>query len=109
MAENKEANADIKLRPLVMKFGGSSVGSADAIIKTSEIIKSQYQQDKAMVIVISAMNGITNLLIACARNAAAGNKKKYQKDIAAIKKRHFNVIKNLPINTQSKKKLIIKI
>ncbi|MCD6355775.1 MAG: aspartate kinase, partial [Anaerolineaceae bacterium] len=91
------------------KFGGSSVGSADAIIKTSEIIKSQYQQDKAMIIVISAMSGITNLLIACARNAAAGNKKKYQKDIAAIKKRHFNVIKNLPINTQSKKKLIIKI
>lgn len=48
----------------VLKFGGTSVGSVDAMERTATII----QNDPAKkVVVVSAMSGVTNTLIACIR------------------------------------------
>ncbi|MBO9348111.1 MAG: aspartate kinase, partial [Chloroflexus sp.] len=61
---------------LVMKFGGTSVGSADAIRRVTEIVGS-YARDHEVVVVVSAMNApdlrTTDTLIAAAKAAAAGN------------------------------------
>ena len=46
----------------VMKFGGTSMGSIDALDRTSSII-AREQAKKAVV--VSAMSGVTNYLIAC--------------------------------------------
>jgi aspartate kinase len=105
MAENRIAKEDMEIRPLVMKFGGTSVGSADAIIQAVDIIKSQFQLDKNLVVVVSAMSGITNQLIACAQDAAGSNQDAYLKGITAIKDRHYHSIENLPLKTKSKNEI----
>ncbi|ACL24717.1 aspartate kinase [Chloroflexus aggregans] len=61
---------------LVMKFGGTSVGSADAIRRVVEIVGT-YARDHEVVVVVSAMNApdlrTTDTLIAAAKAAAAGD------------------------------------
>ena len=98
----KENNKSHEIRPLVMKFGGTSVGSAEAILQTVEIIKEQRQVWEQLVVVVSAMSGITNLLIACAKDAAAGNQEGYSNRIAQIRNRHFKAADNLPYCTQTR-------
>jgi aspartate kinase len=56
----------------VMKFGGTSVGDADAIARTATIIR-QHAGAGPVVAVVSAMSGITNTLLATADAAARGN------------------------------------
>jgi bifunctional aspartokinase / homoserine dehydrogenase 1 len=57
---------------LVMKFGGTSVGSADAISQTVDIL-SEHARHGRVVGVVSAMSGITNTLLSKAEAAAAGD------------------------------------
>jgi len=61
---------------VVMKFGGTSVGSADAIRRVAEIVKESTRDHEA-VVVVSAMNApdlrTTDSLIAAAQAAAAGD------------------------------------
>ena len=45
---------------IVMKFGGTSVGSSDSIEKVKEIILNE-NRDK--IVVLSAFSGVTNLLV----------------------------------------------
>ena len=52
---------------LVMKFGGTSVGSADAIGQVAAITRSQRARCDRVSIVVSAMCGVTYLLIGGAR------------------------------------------
>jgi len=47
---------------LVMKFGGTSVGSAERFAAVAEIIEGA--KDKQLIVVVSAMSGTTNALIA---------------------------------------------
>lgn len=56
----------------VMKFGGTSVGDADAIARTATII-SRHAGQGAVVAVVSAMSGITNTLLTTADAAARGD------------------------------------
>jgi aspartokinase/homoserine dehydrogenase 1 len=46
---------------IVLKFGGSSIGNAESIKKGIEIIKN-YSSEKDLVVVVSALQGVTNLL-----------------------------------------------
>ena len=61
---------------VVMKFGGTSVGSADAMRRVVEIVRREAREHQ-VVVVVSAMNApdlrTTDTLIAAARSAAAGN------------------------------------
>jgi len=46
---------------VVMKFGGTSVGSAARILQLTEIVRGQSERSP-VVVVVSAMSGVTNLL-----------------------------------------------
>ena len=48
---------------IVMKFGGTSVGSIDRIQNVSNIVKSVYDEGHEVVVVLSAMAGETDRLI----------------------------------------------
>ncbi len=63
-----EKNGKPNLQPLVMKFGGTSVGSAQAITQAVHIVTSYHADYPQLVVVASAMSGITNQLLACARS-----------------------------------------
>ena len=47
----------------VLKFGGTSVGSVERIIKAAEIIKQEHNKKNEIIVVVSAMAGSTNNLI----------------------------------------------
>ena len=70
MIKIQNSKLDKKANFLVMKFGGSSVGSTDALVRSINIIKDQRDKWDGLIIVVSAMSGITNLLISCVLEAS---------------------------------------
>jgi aspartokinase len=57
-----------------MKFGGTSVADASCISKVVEIIRSAARESN-VVVVVSAMSGVTNRLPRFSRNCASGTAK----------------------------------
>ena len=57
----------------VLKFGGTSVGSPDAISRIIAILKDADHKGKVPVVVVSAFSGVTDALIDMAHQAAAGD------------------------------------
>ena len=51
------------MKIVVLKFGGTSVGSIDRIKKVAEIIKNYVKQKYKVIVVSSAMSGVTNDLV----------------------------------------------
>lgn len=56
---------------LVLKFGGTSVGDIARIRKVARLVKSQRDAGHEIAVVVSAMSGETNKLVAMAREVAA--------------------------------------
>ena len=77
----------------VLKFGGSSVGSKESITNLKQIVESQ-QDD--VIVVVSALGGITDRLIATARMAAGGDRQ-YEAEMEAMLTRHENMISDVII------------
>ncbi len=75
----------------VLKFGGTSVGSAGNIRQVKKIIE---QQNNDIIVVVSALGGVTDLILKAARVAASGTGD-FQPVLAEIKKRHTQVISDL--------------
>jgi aspartokinase/homoserine dehydrogenase 1 len=85
---------------LVLKFGGTSVGSAENIEKVIAIVKEKLKTDKLFV-VVSAMGGTTDALLECGKLAAAGNEA-YKEKLREIEQRHIATVKELiPVQQQS--------
>ena len=80
---------------LVMKFGGTSVGSPEAISQAVEIVNLSSQKWDRLVVVVSAMRGVTDMLIQSAEMAANGDETSYQSLIGELKARHQVVIDEL--------------
>jgi len=57
---------------IVMKFGGTSVGNAERIAQSAELVLASAKEGHQVVVVTSAMSGVTNKLIAAAQNAVNG-------------------------------------
>ncbi len=77
----------------VLKFGGTSVGSVQSIQTLLNIVKDEVKADDKPVIVLSAMSGVTNLLLKMAESAANGHE--FTEALAELEKRHFDVVKSL--------------
>lgn len=76
---------------IVSKFGGTSVGSSENIKKVIQIIQHKEHQS---AVVVSALGGITNLLIE-ASELALQNEDGYHGLVDEIEKRHFSTIEGL--------------
>ena len=84
----------------VLKFGGSSVANADNINKVVAIVQKSSQKDKT-VLVVSALGGVTDLLISAARLASNGDES-YAEQLSVIEKRHLTAVTELiPVARQS--------
>ena len=77
----------------VLKFGGTSVGSADSIKQVAQIVNSEAQNGRVLV-VVSAMSQITNKLLACSQLAASGDES-YKEVVKEIEQKHFEAIRDL--------------
>jgi bifunctional aspartokinase / homoserine dehydrogenase 1 len=84
----------------VIKFGGSSVASAENINKVINIVKNKTDTNK-IVIVVSALGGITDLLLTAA-HLASTNFEVYKTTLQEIESRHLTTVKELiPVTQQS--------
>ncbi len=83
------------MRTLTMKFGGTSVGSADAFRQAAAIVLEQAAGWDRVVVVVSAMNGVTDALVRGARSAAAGDKEAYGAVVADLRARHQEAVGSL--------------
>lgn len=84
----------------VLKFGGSSVANAENIKKVIEIFQQKINAAPTIV-VVSALGGITDLLLESSRLAAAGDEA-YKENLLIIEQRHLQAVRALiPITNQS--------
>jgi aspartokinase/homoserine dehydrogenase 1 len=91
----------------VLKFGGSSVGTTEAISKVIAIVKARVQKTPTIV-VVSAMSGVTDQLILLTQTAAQGNEA-YKTIIQSLAEKHEDaVLALLPASQQSKTLSIVK-
>ncbi len=74
---------------LVMKFGGTSVGSAAALQNVVQIIRSAKQDWKRVVVVTSALAGVTNLLLDSAASASHGKVDTLSDAESTLREKHF--------------------
>ena len=79
---------------LVMKFGGSSLANAERIKNVAEIIKKNI--NRKPVIVVSAIGGVTDLLIELSKEAVIGTKQKAL--LNEIIYKHYEIITLLKLN-----------
>jgi aspartokinase/homoserine dehydrogenase 1 len=78
----------------IMKFGGTSVGDASAIQKVAEIVHAASRESD-LVVVVSAMSGVTNQLLEAAKHAAIGDRAAVQAIFSQLRSRHRAAIREL--------------
>ncbi|WP_224490141.1 bifunctional aspartate kinase/homoserine dehydrogenase I [Robertkochia flava] len=83
----------------VLKFGGTSVGNPDNIRKVYQIIRNNHNQD--LIVVVSAMSGVTNLLDQAVTTAASQNRE-FENALKELEEIHVIAIRELfPVALQS--------
>ncbi len=82
----------------VIKFGGSSVANAENINKVIDIIVSKSNQNQPLIIVVSALGGITDLLLQAAAEAAQANEN-YKTIVEQIEQKHLLTAQELIFST----------
>ena len=75
----------------VLKFGGTSVGSIESILSLKRIVEAE---EKPVIVVVSALGGITDKLIATSRLALQGDEQ-WKQEFEAMRLRHLNMIDTL--------------
>ena len=88
-----------------MKFGGTSVGSVKSILSLKEIVETEART-QPVVVVVSALNGITDKLIATSQMALKGDKR-YRDEFDGIVERHHQMIDTI-INDPKKREDLFK-
>lgn len=75
----------------VIKFGGTSVGSAENIRRVKEIV---LQQNESAIVVVSALGGVTDKILNAARMASIGTGY-FHAELTEVKNRHYRIIEEL--------------
>ena len=86
---------------IVLKFGGTSVGSIEAFAQVAKIVARRLQEQQnsptntpGVVVVTSAMRGVTNTLIGAAQQARDGNEAPYQEAQEALRQTHWRIVEH---------------
>src|SRR5580692_8932726 len=96
-------------KPLqVMKFGGTSVGDASCIARVCEIVKGA-SRDYSVLVVVSAMSGVTNKLIEAATCAEAGERDNAGLLVDSLRKQHDVALHALIHDDGTRKRLSARI
>ena len=80
---------------LVMKFGGTSVGAAPAIRQAAGIVLDQSPRWGGLVVVVSAMSGVTDKLVRGAQTAASGDGQTFLQIAAELSELHTRAAEEL--------------
>jgi len=77
-----------------MKFGGTSVGSAERMKNAAEISAGELR-NRPVVTVVSAMSKVTDLLLQTMRRAEAGDEEHIESDLRKLEERHLETAAEL--------------
>lgn len=91
---------------VVMKFGGTSVGDAECIARTAKIA-AEGAKANSVVVVVSAMSGVTNRLIEIAKRAEKGELEEARKMIDTLRELHRKTIEAL-VRDERKRQALLK-
>lgn len=80
-----------------MKFGGSSVGTTAALTQVLSIVMQEQERWKQMLLVVSALDGVTDALIEAAHLAQLANRRGYRRIVAMLRVRHLALVEHLPL------------
>jgi aspartokinase/homoserine dehydrogenase 1 len=80
---------------LIMKFGGTSVGSAEAIRSTADIVRAAQANWPRVVVVSSAMSGVTDALLKGAHTAADGDANTFRSIARDLRMKHLAALNEL--------------
>lgn len=80
----------------VLKFGGSSVATTEAIARVKAIVENE----KDIIVVVSAMGGVTDLLLDIAKKASIGDES-YVNDLLTLRNRHLSVANEVVTHNRS--------
>src|SRR3982751_6882965 len=81
---------------VVQKFGGTSVADPDAIRRLIEIVRAARTRDRrGPVVVVSAMSGVTDALLAIAAAAGSGDAAAALTQVEQLRARHLTAAREL--------------
>ena len=86
----------------VMKFGGTSVGSVESILSLKQIVEAEQEQ---VIVVVSALGGITDKLIATSQLALNGDEA-WKDEFDAMQKRHHDMVDAIITDKQKRTTLL---
>ena len=90
MVKVKEGSSKSKRPLIVMKFGGTSVGSPERMLGVADIL-AEHSKYADVVAVVSAMGGATNMLIRAATQASEGQEEPWKGSRQELARRHREV------------------
>ena len=93
---------------IVMKFGGTSVGSQENFVQVVKIIRQQAKQQTkrpGTIVVTSAMGGVTDKLIYSVHAAANGNEQPYHETKSELLMKHREVAESIIPNSKERASL----
>lgn len=83
---------------LVMKFGGLALGTTTALTQVLSIILHEREQWDRLLVVVSALEGVTDSLLEATRQAQISNRRGYRRITATLRTRHFALVEHLPLD-----------
>jgi len=86
---------------VILKFGGTSVGTGERIEKVALILKQRFGKTGKAVVVLSALGGVTDELIKMSKAASRGDNN-YKNLFNHIEEKHIGIVKSLiPVKHQT--------
>ncbi len=90
---------------LTMKFGGVSLGTAKALAQVLAIIIAESARWERILIVASALEGVTDMLLDAAAQARVGDQRGYRRIAATLRARHMALAEQLPFEKPARNAL----
>ncbi len=97
------------MRTITMKFGGTSVGTPEAIASVVHIITQSIQQQDRVIVVVSAMAGVTDMLLESVRMAESGNRWGYLSTAQKLRDRHDEALNLLITPGQNRERALAEV
>lgn len=94
------------MRTLVMKFGGSSVDTTPALTQLLSIVLHESENWDRLILVASALEGVTDALIEAAHLAQLDNRRGYRRIVATVRTRHTAMAEHLPLGEVERNALL---
>jgi aspartate kinase len=92
-----------RVKKIVMKFGGTAVATGENIRRVANIVANSVEKDYRVVVVVSALAGITNKLVEISEQAKKGDEKKMQAFTKELAEKHLVAVSKAIVNKKLQK------